>query len=69
MITILGKKYITDKEASQRYGFSCSWFQQQRSTKKLPNYVKFKDRGKSGRVLYPLDETDNYFHECLQVCE
>lgn len=60
MIDILGIKYITDKEASARYGFSLSWFQKQRGKKESPPYVKLLNRGK---VYYSLDELDQWFKE------
>lgn len=58
MIDVLGKKYITDKEAAQRYGFSQSWFQHRRIKKLAPKFKKVE-----GKVLYDLDETDSYFRE------
>lgn len=58
MIELFGKKYITDKEASHRYGYSTSWFQKQRSEKKHPAFIKLQGKGK---VYYELEETDNWF--------
>ena len=63
MISILGITYLTDKEASKRYGYSVSWFQYQRSKKNPPPYVKLQGRG---RVYYPLDATDNWFKENMK---
>jgi len=62
MITILGKVYMTDKEASQRYGYSKSWFQRQRHDRKEPHYAKM-----NGKILYELESTDRYFENLLQV--
>lgn len=56
MITILGKKYMTDKEAAQRYGFSQSWFQHRRNEKKAPKFIKIE-----GKVLYDVEDTDTWF--------
>lgn len=56
MIDILGIKYITEKEASLRYGYSTSWFQQKRSQNLPPPFVKLK-----GKVLYSLDKLDKWF--------
>lgn len=64
MINIMGTKYLTEKEASTRYGQSVHWFQKQRYLKKPPPYVKFQQQG---RVYYPLDETDKWFKENLTM--
>lgn len=64
MIDILGKKYLTDKEASDRYGYSQRWFIKQRQLKKGPKYFQLK--GGKGRVLYPLIETDKWFKDNLE---
>ena len=63
MINILGKNYITDKEAAQRYGYSRSWFIFQRNKKQGPKFVKLN---KKGKILYPVDETDNWFRKILE---
>lgn len=62
MIVILGVKYITEKEASTRYGYSLSWFQRQRHFKKKPSFVKLQGTGK---VYYPMEDTDLWFKENL----
>ena len=46
MIELNGTKYITDKEASVRYGYSKSWFQNQRYKKLPPPFVKLQGKGK-----------------------
>lgn len=58
MIAIIGKEYLTLKEASKRYGHSCSWFVREREKGEGPPYIQIKERG---RVLYPLQETDEWF--------
>ena len=58
MIEILGIKYITDKEASHSYGYSVSWFQKQRYSKKPPPFVKIQGKGK---VYYSVDELNKWF--------
>jgi len=63
MIDLFGTKYITDKEASQRYGYSASWFQLQRHKKLPPHFVKLQGKGKD---YYPLDETDKWFKESMK---
>lgn len=62
MITILDKKYITDKECAQRFGYSQSWFQKNRFLGKPPPYIKL-----NGKILYELDQIDNWFkHKITQ---
>ncbi len=60
MIEILGTKYITEKEASHRYGYSMAWFQKQRYLNLAPKYTRLTNSNK-GRVYYPLDQTDAWF--------
>ena len=62
MVTILGITYLTDKEASKRYGYSTAWFQKQRSAKKPPPFVKLQGKGK---IYYPLEKVDEWFKENL----
>ncbi len=62
VITVLGKVYMTDKEAAKRYAHSQSWFQRRRHDKKPPPYVKFEHK-----VFYPLEETDRYFAALLRT--
>lgn len=66
MLEIFGKKFITDKEASKRYGYSKSWFQQRRCKKLFPKFFRLNGNGK---VLYPLDETDEWFKGSIQPSE
>ncbi len=63
MLKILGVEYLTDKEASMRYGYSQSWFVNARVQKKGPPFIKIKG---AGRVLYPLRENDQWFMDRLQ---
>ena len=64
MIEIMGIAYITDKEASHRYGYSVSWFQQQRHRKKPPPFIKIQGKGK---VYYSVDELNRWFRENIFV--
>jgi hypothetical protein len=48
--------YMTDIEASKRYKYSRSWFQRARWAGTGPPFLKF-----SGKVLYPIKETDEWF--------
>ena len=66
MIEIMGEKYLTDKEAAQRYGYSQSWFIRARSQDHGPRYIQLKERG---RVLYPLDATDKWFQDRIKEKE
>lgn len=63
MIEILGKKYISEKEASGRYGYSTAWFQKERFNKIGPPFCKIKEQGK---VLYCIDDVDKWFSERLK---
>lgn len=58
MKVIIGKKYISDKEASLRYGYSVGWFRKRRRLKLPPKYVRLESKG---RVFYPLEETEQWF--------
>jgi hypothetical protein len=60
MVEIFGRMFISDKEASKRYGYSPQWFRLARNKKNGPGYIKMPGKGK---VFYPLDETDNWFKE------
>lgn len=66
MIEIFGKSYITDKEASNRYGFSQRWFIAKRHKGGGPKFIQIND---NGRVLYPLEETDLWFKEKMMEKE
>lgn len=63
MVEIVGIKYISDKEASKKYGFSISWFQRERFNKTGPRFIKLNGKGK---VFYPVEETDNWFKNKMQ---
>ena len=58
MIEFDGNKYITDKEAATRYGYSKSWFQRQRHKKLPPPYIKTR-----GKVYYCINDLDRWFKE------
>ena len=63
MIEIMGEDYLTDKEAAQRYGYSQSWFIRARTQGFGPRFIQIKPHG---RVLYPLQETDDWFKEKIK---
>ena len=64
MREIMGIKYISEKEAANRYGFSISWFQKLRNKKNGPKFIKILGKGK---VLYPLSDIDSWFQQKMQV--
>jgi len=64
MREIKGKKYLTEKEAAVRYGYSPAWFQRARHNDDSPPYVKLQGKGK---VLYPLEEVDTWFDENMKL--
>lgn len=66
MVELLGKTYLTEKEAAQRYNYSLSWFWKSRYYKKGPNYIRLEGRGK---IYYPLIETDKWFKEKMGICD
>lgn len=66
MIEIMGKKYLTDKESSKRYGYSIHWFQAKRSRKEKPSFIQIEGKG---RIYYPVEETDQWFKDQLRINE
>lgn len=58
MIEISGKIYITEKEASKRYGYSVPWFKLARKKENAPPFCRVNQ---TGRILYPTLETDEWF--------
>lgn len=64
MIDCLGKKYLTEKEASRRYGMSTQWFKKRRHKKLKPEYVQFVPRG---TVMYPVEEVDAWFKKQIEM--
>jgi predicted DNA-binding transcriptional regulator AlpA len=51
------KLYLNETEASHRYGYSRQWFQRERWKGTGPQFIKIND----GKVLYPVQETDQWF--------
>lgn len=60
MVIILGKQYITDKEAAAQFGYSRDWFKRQRWKGEEPMYFKLK-----GKVLYSYDDLKKWFGDRL----
>lgn len=64
MIDMFGKTYMSDKEASARYGYSQQWFRLRRHKKSGPNFLKLEGKGK---VYYSVEETDKWFKENMHA--
>jgi hypothetical protein len=64
MLEFQGKIYITDKEASKRYGYSTAWFQKQRWRKAGPPYIRL-----IGKIYYVLDDIDKWFSNRLRYAD
>lgn len=60
---IEGKKYLSEEEASKRYGYSRSWFSLHRKMCDGPKCVRLKHS--NNKAWYPLDETDCWFKSNL----
>ncbi len=58
--------YLTEKQASVRYGKSCSWFQKRRNKKLPPFWIKFEN---TKTIFYPLFDTDKWFVENMKIVE
>lgn len=63
MKELLGKVYITQKEASHRYGYSQSWFKLSRYNQKGPTFIQINH----GKIYYPLEETDTWFDKNIII--
>lgn len=66
MLTLNGIEYITEKEASKRFGFSVSWFKKLRQKKEAPRHVKIMGRGK---VYYPVKDLAEWFRDNIKEDE
>lgn len=53
---LITKLYLSEKEAAERYGYSCFWFQRQRWLGTGPKFLKL-----GRKILYPLVQTDEWF--------
>jgi hypothetical protein len=58
MIELFGKKYMTEKEAANKYGYSVSWFKMKRFNKLEPNYSKLE-----GKIYYDCELLEKYFKD------
>lgn len=52
------KLYLNETEAAHRYGYSRQWFQRERWKGTGPKFIKVNETGK---ILYPIGETDQWF--------
>lgn len=65
MVEILGKKYLTSKEAAHKFGYSEAWFQRQRNLNLPPPYIKLQGKGK---VYYEVEVIEGWFRENMKPC-
>jgi predicted DNA-binding transcriptional regulator AlpA len=63
MKEIMGKKYLTEKEVADRYGYSKATIIKMRSDGNGPKYTQMRPHG---RVLYSLENTDGWFNEMMK---
>lgn len=61
MITILGEKYLMEKEVASKYGLSTQWFRRARYCNNSPVYHKLH-----GKVYYKEENVDEWFKENLK---
>jgi predicted DNA-binding transcriptional regulator AlpA len=64
MLNINGEKYLVEKEISNKFGMSLSWFRQARYKGISPKYHKLR-----GRVYYREDEVHEWFKQNMQSSE
>lgn len=64
MVDIQGIKYISEKEASQRYCYSQAWFQKRRRSGLPPPFIKLEGKGK---VYYPLNKIEEWFKQNMKL--
>jgi predicted DNA-binding transcriptional regulator AlpA len=60
----MGKKFITTKEASKRYGMSVEWFKKRRNKKLCPKFIQLSE---NGVIFYPFEETENWFKKQIEM--
>lgn len=63
MREINGNKCLTEKEVSNLYGYSQSWFSRKRVEKSGPPFIKLK----TGRIYYPAIEVDIWFRNQIEL--
>ena len=56
--TFFGQNYLTTKEASTKYGYSVSWFEQRRIDNNGPPYMQMEGKGK---VYYSEKDLEAWF--------
>jgi len=66
MITIMGVQFLSVKEAANRYGYSVEWFKKKRALKCGPKFIQMEG---GTRVLYPIDQTDEWFKKRMREKE
>jgi len=63
MMIMFNRKYITDKEASERFCYSISWFQKQRMSGQNPPYIKIGRK----KIFYDLEALETWFKKHMQL--
>lgn len=66
MHRILGRDYITRKEAATRYGLSVAWFKARQNRHEEPRFIKLRG---TGRVYYDVLLTDEWFKNNMKESE
>jgi len=56
IVSIHARRYISEKEAADRYPYSRYWFQRMRCYGGGPPYLKIRNR-----IMYPIPEIDTWF--------
>lgn len=51
------KKYLSEREASERYGYSLHWWRRKRWEGGGPRFIKM-----NRRIAYRLDDLESYFN-------
>ena len=65
MILIDGIECISEKEASNRFGYSQSWFRNERYKRSGPIFIKIR----RGKILYPLKNIESWFRINIHFSE
>lgn len=66
MHKILGRDYLTRKEAATRYGLSVAWFKARQHRHEEPRFIKLRG---TGRVYYDVLITDEWFKNNMKESE
>jgi len=64
MLNINGKKYLSEKEMSVKFGLSVHWFRKTRYSGRSPSYYKFNKK-----IYYSENSAEEWFKQHLILCE